>query len=588
MSQQTITINRQSITLDPAQLIQSGGEGMVFGVGDTAVKLYHQPQPSHIAKLQHLLDSGLSRRLPAAICAPASLVTDDHGQVMGFQMPRLPAGSFPIKKLASLNFRKQQGITATAVLALFQHLHATLTNLHQLGVIVGDLNDQNIFLTPAQPFAAHWIDVDSYQIGRYPCPVAMEFFVDPHLYGVGDFGQRPYFSPATDWYAFFVLLVRSLLGVHPYGGVHKQHKTLAARAAAGISILHPDVVYPATAVPSTALPADLRQHLLDVFENGQRPPFPLSLLTDYTQKLATGPLTAPARRPTAVTQTAEFSLLLTVPGFIESVRVEANGRLQAIVRDGSAVRLIRLGLGGILNETPLFSGQPGYNYGLFQEVLAVNPPGSRQLLLLDISGSQPRKMQLLETALFRDTAVFAASDRFLFRIAGNWIMRGAVERGLYVEEAIATAHHNQTRFGAAPAGSTLAGVHRIFAENRYFLIHHDANYDVALPDLRLGESLVETAVAFGNTAVAFWRKINHRGALRTDIHLVNHRGQILHQHTAAPDDFRPELYPFALAQPLPIAAHISLAAEEILHLHAHPQGIIAQTASQLYFLRSLS
>ncbi|MBK6712096.1 MAG: hypothetical protein IPG51_17445 [Chloroflexi bacterium] len=70
MSQQTITINRQSITLDPAQLIQSGGEGMVFGVGDTAVKLYHQPQPGHIAKLRHLLDSGLSRRLPAAICAP--------------------------------------------------------------------------------------------------------------------------------------------------------------------------------------------------------------------------------------------------------------------------------------------------------------------------------------------------------------------------------------------------------------------------------------------------------------------------------------------------------------------------------------
>jgi len=224
---------------------------------------------------------------------------------------------------------------------------------------------------------------------------------------------------------------------------------------------------------------------------------------------------------------------------------------------------------------------------LFQEVLAVNPPGSRQLLLLDISGSQPRKMQLLETALFRDTAVFAASNNCLYRIAGTWIMRGDVERGLYVEEAIATAHHNQTRFWAAPAGSTLAGAHRIFAENRYFLIHNGASYDVALPDLRLGESLVETAVAFGNTAVSFWRKINHRGIIRTDIHLVNHRGQILRQHTAAADDFRPELYPFTLAQPLPIPAHIPLAAEEILHLHAHPQGTIAQTASQLFFLRSL-
>ncbi|MCA9872378.1 MAG: hypothetical protein KC441_01955 [Anaerolineales bacterium] len=584
MSNRTIFLNGQSLSLTPAQLIQAGGEGLVFGVGDTAVKLYHQPQPGHAAKLQHLLDSGLAQALPPHVLAPCALAADKRGQIIGFQMPRLPAGSFPIKKLANVHFRRQQNISTTAVLTLFQQMHATLSRLHQLGLVVGDLNDQNVFLPPAQPFIPYWIDVDSYQIGRYPCPVAMELFVDPHLYGIADLGQRSYFSPATDWYAFFVLLVRSLLGVHPYGGVHKQHKTLAARAAAGISILHPDVTYPATAVPAATLPAALRQHLLAVFEDGQRPPFPAALLADYAQTLAGRPPLPGARRATAVNPSPDFSLLLTVPGFIERVQVEANGRLQAIVRQENDVRLVRLGLGSVLNETPLFSGQPGYRYALFQNVLVVNPPGSRQLLLLDVSGRQPQKMQMLETALFRDTAVFAASDEALYRIAGNWIMRGSVQRGLYVEEAIATAHHKQTRFWAAPHGDTLGGYHRVFAENRYFLLHNGASYDVALPDLRPGESVVKTAVAFGNTAVAFWRKINWRGVLRSEVCLANHRGKLTQQFTTTAENFHPELYPFAFVPPLPITAPLPFAAEEIIHLHLHPQGVIAQTSSQLFFL----
>jgi len=587
MTQQTIFINGQPLILTPAQLIQSGGEGMVFGVGETAVKLYHRPQPAHAAKLDYLLAAGLAQRLPANVLAPCALAADRQGQTIGFQMPRLPAGYYPIKKLANLNFRKQQGLTAAAVLALFQQLHGTLAALHQLGVIVGDLNDQNIFVTPAQPLAAAWLDVDSYQIGRYPCPVAMELFVDPHLYGIGDLGQRPYFSPATDWYAYFVLLVRSLLGVHPYGGVHKQHKTLAARAAAGISILHPDVTYPATAVPAATLPASLRQHLRDVFEEGQRPPFPAALLIDYAQKLAGGPPLTPVRRAISPAQTADFSLLLTVPGFIEHVRVEENGRLQAITREENDVQLVRLGLGGVLSETPLFKGQPGYRYALFQHMLAVNPPGSRQVLLLDVSGKQPRKLQMLETALFRDTAVFAASNEALYRIAGNWIMRGTVQNGLYVEEAIATAHHNQTCFWAAPHGRTLAGYHRVFAENRYFLIHNGAGYDVALPDLPPGESLVETAVAFGNTAVSFWRKINRRGTLHTELSLVNHHGQLTRQLTTSADNFHPHLFPFARTQPLPIPPHIPLAADDIMRLHVHPQGVVAQTGSQLIFMTQI-
>ena len=163
-------------------------------------------------------------------------------------------------------------------------------------------------------------------------------------------------------------------------------------------------------------------------------------------------------------------------------------------------KLVRLGVGGKLDEMALFQGQPGYRFGIFDHYLAVNPPPGRQLLILDIGDHQPQQVTMIATALFRETAVFAATPNHLYRIAGTWIMRGSVQNGLYVEDAIATAHRNQTRFWASPHTETLAGYHRIFDENRFFLVHDGAGYDIPLPPLGYGESLVETAV----TLPVFW------------------------------------------------------------------------------------
>ena len=262
-----------------------------------------------------------------------------------------------------------------------------------------------------------------------------------------------------------------------------------------------------------------------------------------------------------------------------------NGRLRAIVREDEQIRLVELGVGGVLREMDLFIGRPGYRFALFGDVLAVNPPDSGQLLLLDVAAQQPRKMQMLATEMFGDTAVFAASSHHLYRIAGNWIMRGVVQRGLYVEEAIATAHRRQTQFWASPHGPTLAGYHRVLAENRYFLLHDTTAYDVPIPALAPGESVLETAVAFGPASVAFWRKINRRGSLFTDLTLVNQHGRIEQHLSEAEEAFQPGLYPLAglgvMGQrPLPP----TLAPETIVQLHTHPQGIIAQTTNQLFFL----
>ena len=260
-----IYIQNQRYQLDAADLIQSGGEGMVFGLGNTAVKLYHQPTPAQTDKLRHWF--GQRWPLPADVLAPCAPVTDKKGLLIGLQMPRLPAPAQPLKQLGQPNFWQQRNLTTRQIVPLFQQLHQTLSRLHQLQIIVGDLNETNIFFSP-QGNQSFWIDVDSYQYDRFPCPVAMPAFLDPTLYHVTNFGTRPYFTPLTDWYAFSVLLVKSLLQVHPYGGVHRQHKSLQARAKAGVSILDSSVTYPPRARPPETLSDDLLHHLHRTFDKG--------------------------------------------------------------------------------------------------------------------------------------------------------------------------------------------------------------------------------------------------------------------------------------------------------------------------------
>jgi DNA-binding helix-hairpin-helix protein with protein kinase domain len=224
MSPTTIFHNGRPLPLDPADLLQAGGEGMVFALGSAqAAKVYHQPTAAQRAKLQQWMATQMGGKLPAAVLGPQELLHNQQGEIVGFTMRRLPGEARPFKKLGQPT--QQPPTTLAQRVAYLQHIHTTLTTLHQQGLIVGDLNDHNLFYLPSTGQTA-WVDVDSYQWSGFPCPVALQTFLDPYLYPVADFGQQPVFSEGSDWYAFFVLLVKTLLYAHPYGGVHHAHKTL--------------------------------------------------------------------------------------------------------------------------------------------------------------------------------------------------------------------------------------------------------------------------------------------------------------------------------------------------------------------------
>ncbi|MCI0643509.1 MAG: hypothetical protein L0332_07840 [Chloroflexi bacterium] len=637
----TLTINHQPFKPDPAHLIQSGGEGLVFEWGQSAVKVYHQPRPERAAKLCALLDSGLAGRLPTNVLGPCALALDGQGAVAGFQMPRLPAGARPLRQLANPTYWQSAGIETRQVVALFQDIHTTLDRLHTLRVIVGDLNDHNVFFnesdlsssinlqsfglslrtkSPISNLQSYWIDVDSIQFDHYPCPVANPAFLDPALYNISDFSRRPVFTRLTDWYAYFTLLVKSLLQVHPYGGVHRTHKSLQARATAGVSILNPDVTYPQRARPLDSLSDELLHEAHLVFDQGQRHPFPAGLLDQYATSLIICRhcnLVYPAQRPgcpacrqqtpvvmPAVTQgQLDIRLLVNVDGIIVYVAILPTGRLAVVVRNGQAYRLVRVGLGGSFDEIPLFTGRAGYRFGFFGgQYLVVNPAGGRQLLVLDVSRPTPRQVGLVETATFRGEAVFATTPAYLYRIAQGAITRGSIRFGSLVEEVVATARRNQTWLWASPAGETVAGFYRFFDAHYFFVLNAaGANHEVAAPLLRAGESLVESNALFSQKEVAFLLKISHNGQQRSRVAITNQQGRLLHtfEHDAAGalyDDtvFGKALFGATLLHPTDEGVRkesehgqtlLAGTAGFVSHgdaLHAHPNGLLIQQASRLY------
>jgi hypothetical protein len=182
---------------------------------------------------------------------------------------RLVAPARPLYELSHRAGREAGGGAAAAVRALLD-MHATLGEIHRAGLVVGDLNDLNVLVGPGGG-EAHWIDVDSWSLGPWPCLSFTDRFWDPRLAA----GSAP--DRASDWYAYAVMLLQSLLFVGPWGGVHPQVPA-AARAPRRLSVLAPGVRWPKPAAPREALPDELLHQLQRVFAEDLRAPLPRALL----------------------------------------------------------------------------------------------------------------------------------------------------------------------------------------------------------------------------------------------------------------------------------------------------------------------
>ncbi len=455
----------RKVHLEPTQAVGKGGEADVYAFGGVALKLFKGPDHPDLAgdpdaqeaarlrleEHQHKLPA-FPRGLPERVVAPHDLVTTRRAdRVLGYTMAFLK-GAEVLYRYGDRGFRQSSAVSAGAIVSLFSDLHATLARLHDASVVIGDFNDLNVLVTGSE---AHLIDADSFQYGSFPCRMYTERFVDPTLCDGG--ASRPVLVKAhnrmSDWYAFAVMLFRSLLFVDPYGGIYKPRPSgprvaPPARPLRRITVFHPDVRYPKPALSPHILPDDLLHHFHGTFVNDARGEFPLPLLAAlrFTRCTVCGAEHARATCPSChAAARAAVREVVTVRGRVKaSVAFRTDGTiLWAGVQDG------RLRVAA--HEHGVIKREDGRTVleGPLPRDLRVGVSGERTLLgrgdtLVILSPGREAERRTLDTVGVQPC--FDATARRAY-----WIQGGALwAEGALGAERTGDVLGSQTRFWVGP------------------------------------------------------------------------------------------------------------------------------------------
>lgn len=241
--------------------IAAGGEGKIYEHyknKDRVIKVYHTVRKPDFAKHLKLLS-----KLPKAFVTPIDLYYDDSGNVAGFDMDYINFNDyFLFNNLFNKGFCNTHGITKAVKVRILDQLRECLTELHdKLGIVVGDLNQYNIFF--AKTCTILFVDCDSFQSHHNPHSGVL-------LDEIRDWTTRD-ITPATDAYAFDILSFWATTFVHPFKWVAKGNtETLEQRVRLKKSILSKaisDIKIPPLYDPPDV---DLAKQFNEIFSMGRR------------------------------------------------------------------------------------------------------------------------------------------------------------------------------------------------------------------------------------------------------------------------------------------------------------------------------
>lgn len=212
-------VHRRHIRL--TKKIGEGGEGSVFETdlatkSSYVAKVYSRRKlvDTKIDKIKLMLTKSIEL---AGVCFPVALIKNELSEPVGFLMPRANGvelgKSVFMPKLLQLKFPSW---TRRDTIQLCITILEKIKYLNERGIILGDINGQNILIV--SPTEVYFVDCDSYQIGRYPCPAGTPHFTAPEAQG------RDYNTflrtQAMENFAIATLLFMIMLpGKSPYAAV---------------------------------------------------------------------------------------------------------------------------------------------------------------------------------------------------------------------------------------------------------------------------------------------------------------------------------------------------------------------------------
>jgi hypothetical protein len=253
--------NAHVVTLSASDFVGRGGQGTIYGLNQTAYKIFHQQS----ATLPRAKFSELARICSPYVLSPTAILTDEQDQPIGYAMP-LVTHTVPVCRLFPRVFREANQISPATLVQLVKHMRLVLDEIHRSGCVVVDLNELNVLVAPDYQ-TAYFIDTDSYKTPSFGATAVMDTIRD-RLATDGDFNK------GTDWFSFAVITFQLFTGIHPYRGFHGTYKTLESRMGNQVSVFDPSVKLPPTADDFGVIPSSLRQWYEAVFQRSHRGPPP--------------------------------------------------------------------------------------------------------------------------------------------------------------------------------------------------------------------------------------------------------------------------------------------------------------------------
>ncbi|WP_174260621.1 hypothetical protein [Myxococcus xanthus] len=462
-----VWLEGKKVRLNPARALGKGGEADVFDLGDgRALKVFKPPEhpdytglPAEQAAARVRLDEHQRKLrvfpagLPGRVVVPQALATDKKArEVLGYAMRKLD-GVEPLRRFGEPSFRRA-GAASGRVVDMLRELHRTLDAVHASGVVVGDFNDLNVLVAGVSE--AYLIDADSFQFGGFLCPVFTERFLDPlRLGSTGTQGLVPS-RPASiesDWYAYAVAVMQSLLCVGPHGGVYKPKSAAARTTSAGrvlqrITVFHPEVQYPKPALPLATLPDDVLHHLHRVFVEDLRGAFPHPLLEGlrFTSCASCGVEHARAACPTCQPHaTAAATPVSSVRGQVTATRLfSTRGVLVHASNEAGVLRWLYHADGAYRREDGrvVLRGalDPSLRWALQGDVTLVGRGGEVAVLA---PGRPPDRMGVDAP---EGQSAFATNARHRYWAVGGGLWRD----GAYGPEHVGAVLEGQTRLFVGP------------------------------------------------------------------------------------------------------------------------------------------
>ncbi|MEC7985818.1 MAG: hypothetical protein VX278_11690 [Myxococcota bacterium] len=260
-------VNGQLESLGQQHFVTEGGEGAIYTKAGVGFKIYHSPEncisASKVLELSHVNEPNFLR--------PLSRIWNLRGDPIGYEMQFVDQ-TVSLTRLISNGFKKKHRLDTTQIYQILMQISELMNRVHAKSIHIVDLHSDNILIS--RDFqTVYFVDVDSYQTPMHPATAQLDLIRDP---------LATSWNEKSDRYAFAILAVQLLMGIHPFKGKHPQIKGIKNRMQAGISVFHSSVSLPPSCFLPSSIEPVLRQWFIDTLEKGQRAPVPQRVLSQRT------------------------------------------------------------------------------------------------------------------------------------------------------------------------------------------------------------------------------------------------------------------------------------------------------------------